>query len=798
MRGRFRARATWSSVPAAFATVVLSVATSLAAEAGTDASAAAMSFELAFRHKVLSDPAHSAISADGKYVAYVVQERPDARLAESGTANGTPAVVVGSRVVVTETATRRHRTVAPNGGNCWQPAISPEGSRIALYCDSDGVLQLWMHELQAGATKRLSDVRVNARSDSDGAPQWSPEGDEVFVPLRSDDATVPTLGSVASATSMVSVLRAGAELRDEPVMREDAATPRTHGSLLAAVDARTGTVRVIVPADSTPVPRSLRPSPSGKWIAYVSDARRPDMRQSRSASSRTYENDLTIVRAEDGSSQGCTVTFSAAEGYGYIWHPTRDQLFWVRERRLWTLDLSDGFAQPQPLVPALDSAAAPIAVTRDGETLLVGTYPNEPDSFPRGSLTLAAVSLGSGAVTELRLPAGHGLRQIITQRGATLWQPLPEAISVVTYEFATGETAIVRLDLKSGTGTTIWKARAVVEFAGASADHRQLFGAYEDIDTPRDLYRFSKIFADRVRVSDTEPRFAGLHLARAETFQVSIPRHDGSRTTVTSAVLLPPGAKRGDRLPTVAVIRLGSSWIENAARFGGGQINFVPSALFTTRGYAVLLTAAPSHSLGTPSNIPGAAVDALLPQVYEAASLGYTDIARMAVTGHSYGAWNAASIVSESNAFRAAIVLAGVYDLAYTSTAFGPDASYGGRGLSVPVLQRAYGVRGNFWEDQSEYLDRSPYFRADRIRTPMLILHGTADLLPAEDARKMFDALRLLGRTAQYAEYADQGHSIINWSRPAAVDGAQRILSFLDRYVKPRVSATEAVLPTAP
>jgi dipeptidyl aminopeptidase/acylaminoacyl peptidase len=90
------------------------------------------------------------------------------------------------------------------------------------------------------------------------------------------------------------------------------------------------------------------------------------------------------------------------------------------------------------------------------------------------------------------------------------------------------------------------------------------------------------------------------------------------------------------------------------------------------------------------------------------------------------------------------------------------------------------------WGDLRRYLTNSPYFRADYIRTPLLMLHGAIDYTcPVEDARKMFNALKRLNRPAELAVYDGEGHVVYGWSRVNAVDATERMLRFLETHLKP-------------
>jgi dipeptidyl aminopeptidase/acylaminoacyl peptidase len=88
------------------------------------------------------------------------------------------------------------------------------------------------------------------------------------------------------------------------------------------------------------------------------------------------------------------------------------------------------------------------------------------------------------------------------------------------------------------------------------------------------------------------------------------------------------------------------------------------------------------------------------------------------------------------------------------------------------------------WSDVRRYIDNSPYYRADRIHTPLLMIHGREDdVCPVKGAEMMFVALRRLGRTAQLAVYESEGHVIYEYEQKQAIDAAGRMLDFLRRYL---------------
>jgi dipeptidyl aminopeptidase/acylaminoacyl peptidase len=257
------------------------------------------------------------------------------------------------------------------------------------------------------------------------------------------------------------------------------------------------------------------------------------------------------------------------------------------------------------------------------------------------------------------------------------------------------------------------------------------------------------------------------------------PLADGKLASVRTAVILPAGAKRGDRLPAIVLIYPGSDISEQAERYGGGEATTVPNQVFTSRGFAVVLanlTLGPNAQAGNPMQ---EMVDILLPQVYRAAELGYIDIAHVAIAGQSFGGYGTASIVSRTNLFRAAIAVSGIYDLPGT---YGHMDETGGS-FWIGWNEGGQARMGTHpWASFKRYIDNSPYYQADKIFTPLLLIHGTSDMA-YHDAQKLFTALRRLERPAQLASYAGQGHVISEWNRASAVDAASRMVEFLRKHL---------------
>lgn len=124
-------------------------------------------------------------------------------------------------------------------------------------------------------------------------------------------------------------------------------------------------------------------------------------------------------------------------------------------------------------------------------------------------------------------------------------------------------------------------------------------------------------------------------------------------------------------------------------------------------------------------------------------NMGYIDRNRVAVGGHSYGAFMVANLLSHSDLFAAGIARSGAYNR--TLTPFGFQAE-----------------ERNYWEAPEVYNKLSPFMHADKMKTPLLMIHGKADnnsgTYPMQSER-YFNALKGLGATARLVMLPKESHS---------------------------------------
>ena len=127
-------------------------------------------------------------------------------------------------------------------------------------------------------------------------------------------------------------------------------------------------------------------------------------------------------------------------------------------------------------------------------------------------------------------------------------------------------------------------------------------------------------------------------------------------------------------------------------------------------------------------------------RVYE---LGYIDKEKVAIGGHSYGAFMVANLLSHSKLFAAGIARSGAYNRTLTPFGFQSEER-------------------NYWEAPDTYYNMSPFMHAEKVKTPLLLIHGVEDnnsgTYPLQSER-YFNALKGLGATTRLVMLPKESHS---------------------------------------
>ena len=333
-----------------------------------------------------------------------------------------------------------------------------------------------------------------------------------------------------------------------------------------------------------------------------------------------------------------------------------------------------------------------------------------------------------------------------------------------------------RIDLRTGKNERIWRSEApYYEEVAAVLDNegKRLITRRESVtEVPNYFVRdlATGKLTQLTSFKDPAPQFAGV------TSQlITYKRADGVQ--LSAKLYLPAGYDKS-RGPLPFLLWAYPQEFKTAAAASqvlGSPYRFVRptgiSHLFVlTQGYGVL-DGPTMPIIGEGAREPN---DTYVEQLVNSAraavdhivGMGVADRDRIAVGGHSYGAFMTANLLAHSNIFRAGIARSGAYNR--TLTPFGFQAE-----------DRTY------WQAPETYNTMSPFSYANRIKTPILLIHGMADdnsgTFPVQSER-FYAALQGNGATVRYVQLPAEAHGYR--ARESVGHTLWEMVTWLDKYLK--------------
>jgi dipeptidyl aminopeptidase/acylaminoacyl peptidase len=252
-------------------------------------------------------------------------------------------------------------------------------------------------------------------------------------------------------------------------------------------------------------------------------------------------------------------------------------------------------------------------------------------------------------------------------------------------------------------------------------------------------------------------------------------RDDG--VELSSTLYLPPGYDKDRDGPLPLFI-----WaypLEYTDKSTAGQVSATPTTFtrmggishlcLVFAGYAVM-DAATMPVVGDPETVNDTFVTQIVASakaaIDKAAELGVGDPKRVAVGGHSYGAFMTANLLAHCDLFKAGVARSGAYNRTLTPFGF-------------------QGERRTYWEATDTYTKMSPFTYAGNIKTPLLMIHGQIDNNPGTfpvQSERMFAAIKGLGGTAKLVMLPYESHGYA--SMESALHVQAETVEWLDKYVK--------------
>jgi dipeptidyl aminopeptidase/acylaminoacyl peptidase len=699
----------------------------------------------------------------------------------------------------------RKRVELPAGSMISVPKWSPAGSSFAFTRDlADGV-ELWVVDPAKGQGRAIPGVRVvdvlSGGFGGDRGFQWTDDRHLLVHQVPSGRGPAPTApdapagpnieettGKVAQVATYQDLLKSP---RDEELFRYYAT------SQLANVDTSTGAVTTIgepgpiASADSSPdgkflLVTILKP-PFSYRVPYYSFAHSIEVLDATGRQVRTVA-DLPI--SDDTPRQGVpkgprSVEWQSLVDARLVWAEALDGGDPIRKvpHRDKLMSLPAPFqGEPSEILKVRHRFSRLNWTAKPGQALLT-----EFDRDRRWTTT-SLIDLADPASRQVVFDLS--INDAYKNPGTLLTQLRPDGQTTLLQDgdrvFLSGQGAtesgdrpfLDTMDLRTLKKERLFHcANGVYErpldFVGAS--RTRILTERESRTEPPNLFVVDLRSGERTRLTDFQdpaPELTGLSKEL-----IKYRRSDG--VPLSGTLYLPPGYKAGKRLPAI----IWAYPLEYSDTATAGQVRGSPDTFtalrgddprfFLTQGYTVLMNAT-MPVVGDPETMNNTYVEQITASAKAAIDTldarGVIDRRRVGVAGHSYGAFMTANLLAHSRLFAAGIARSGAYNR--TLTPFGFQSE-----------------RRSFWEAPELYMKMSPFSYADKIKDPLLLIHGEADnnsgTFPIQSER-LFQAIKGNGGTARLVLLPHEAHGYR--ARESVLHVLAEMFEWADKYIKNRTT----------
>jgi len=686
--------------------------------------------------------------------------------------------------------------ILPDRAQIISPQWSADGKYIAAGNITPTGIEMWIIETANGRATMIKKAKVNTAF---GGFSWMPDGKSLLVNLVSSKRGVapqyqnltPTAPNIQETTGKTGAIRTYQDLLRSP---NDEALFDYYATSQLAVVSLDGKIKEI---GQPAIFDTMAISPDGNYI-LTSRVQRPfsyllpanDFPQEVEVwdmNGKSVYKVASVPLQDNIPVDGVT---TAPRGYGWI--PTEAATL------VWAEALDEG--NPKAKVEFRDKlmriaapfSAAPTEIIKIQHRLAGRTF-GEKDGlmlfsdYNRDTRKRRLFMMDYRAASAPKLISDLNVADRYNDIGQPMTKRLPNGFSVVQQMgdeiFLTGAGASVegdkpflrRMNLRTLKTEEVWRS-GNTEFEGFVAllddgGTRFLTRKESPLDPPNLYLRSAANSQNAQKItnfSDPVPQLRGI-----KKQLVKYKRADGVDLSFT--LYTPPNYKEGTKLPTLVwAYPLEFTDASVAGQVSGSTNRFtsiggISHLFFLLNGYAVLDNAT-MPVVGDPETVN----DTFIKQINDSAKaaidkgveMGVVDPERVGVGGHSYGAFMTANLLAHSDLFRAGIARSGAYNRTLTPFGF-------------------QGERRNFWEATDLYTKISPFFYANKINEPILLIHGEADnntgTFPIQSER-LFAALQGTGGTARLVMLPHESHGYAG--RESVEHTLYEMISWFDKYVK--------------
>ena len=305
-----------------------------------------------------------------------------------------------------------------------------------------------------------------------------------------------------------------------------------------------------------------------------------------------------------------------------------------------------------------------------------------------------------------------------------------------------------------------------------SKDGKVFTFATNNFNESPNLWMTRDLFKTQVRLSDINPQQQEYLWGSAELVQWT------SANDIPCAGILykPENFDAGQKYPMIIYFYETLSDGLYSYKAPAPSASTINISYFVSNGYLVF-TPDIHYTIGHPGQ---SAMNCIMPGVDVLCQNPWVDTENMAIQGQSWGGYQVAYMITQTDRFKAAGAGAPVSNM---------TSAYGGiRWGSGMVRQFQYEgtqsrIGQNLWDGFDLYIENSPIFHAQNVTTPLLIMHNDKDgAVPWYQGIEYFTALRRLGKQVWMLQYNDEDHNLVE--RKNRKDLSIRLSQFFDHFLK--------------
>ncbi|MDR0823630.1 MAG: S9 family peptidase [Prevotella sp.] len=244
---------------------------------------------------------------------------------------------------------------------------------------------------------------------------------------------------------------------------------------------------------------------------------------------------------------------------------------------------------------------------------------------------------------------------------------------------------------------------------------------------------------------------------------------------ITGSCYLPPNFDPAKKYPLIVYYYGGTT--PTSRTFEGPY----PGHVFASQGYVVYIVQ-PSGTTGFGQKFAALHVNAWGKRTAEDIIEGtkqfvkehpFVDDKKIGCIGASYGGFMTMYLQTQTDMFAAAVSHAGISSI----------SSYWGEGYWGYTYSSGASANSYPWNNPDLYVKQSPLYNADKVKTPILLTHGTVDTnVPIGESIQMYTALKILGKPVEFIQVKDENHGIANYKRRTEWNNS--IMAWFSKWLK--------------